>query len=916
MERCEIKELYRRLQDEECVCYLIEERRETLRKLSSFALWVDGLSKDVKTDPSRWTPKEEREEATGDEINRSEDDQDKQEVASSHLLEKSHTRCFPEGGMAIDQTARPASQSSGSSLCIISHHTQSEELVGKSPIFLERKQGSSSFSSPSRDRLLLCLTVCKELFEVDASCEWVYTLQQEMISRGLLDDLGLLMKSEDRLVAFMTCKMLTAVLPASKKEMVTAVLKGHLLRCLATINACNQSFFLVEQDNPDDSNKINPPKEVNQCQNNQGQVEACQDNLSQVNPIQVDLGQQNNPTHSDSLLNMSRGHDTQIQVNPGQINHAIFTFDLVRLLLIKRSSMDSPHLKVFSSSQRCKRRATPTAGDEQGFQAEVLHLLYTLVPDIVLSFLPAVTATHQGLLAAVISSNKTTSLILASFLDLTHSLFKGGPGEPQWHNFTFKILPLLMNLLKKYNNDLIVLKKLLDILTVSMNQSAEGKTQSIQSQPSMKNLDMQPGEHLVTIATSFVDMIVEDCILDDIPYRSGPVGFGGGDFHSSSGMSGDDAAEGTECGDRTLLRKLCRVTLSSLKILVAHKCEHSEMILNEAEISKCFQTLSMYICGKLNLPLISKPPSWIFNLFAEQDDCLIWVMLCVLNIHRSLHVLEPLYPLLKDQLNPHKIFIGFLETVAYDPSVLLDLLISSETPFLEYLVQYLHTVIRDWEVFYQSHLEVGSVGSGLHLHSEQVTLNENEDDVSDDELVTDNLTVCTSQVSDMTEGNDNSGYGSRIDTELKGSPRPKRMKTDIQRTVTYIDQNRHDTDSNALTMLDKSPDINSSTSPTDSNISQPNKFRDQIEDQISLDVSDHGIKVSNQELEGSLEDVMTTLIRLRFLIERISGRDLFPYPIAPLLRLLERVEDMYDDMGSTSPSADHVGVSTDQASKR
>ena len=191
MERCEIKELYRWLQDEECVCYLIEERREILRKLSSFALWVDGLSKDVKTDPSRWTPKEVREEATGDEINRSEDDQDKQDVASFHLLDKSHTRCFPdmpEGGMAVDQTARPASQSSGPSTCIISHHTQSEELVGKSPIFLERKQVSSSFSSSSRDRLLLCLTVCKELFEADASCEGVYTLQQEMISRGLLDD--------------------------------------------------------------------------------------------------------------------------------------------------------------------------------------------------------------------------------------------------------------------------------------------------------------------------------------------------------------------------------------------------------------------------------------------------------------------------------------------------------------------------------------------------------------------------------------------------------------------------------------------------------------------------------------------------------------------------------------------------------
>lgn len=53
------------------------------------------------------------------------------------------------------------------------------------------------------------------------------------------------------------------------------------------------------------------------------------------------------------------------------------------------------------------------------------------------------------------------------------------------------------------------------------------------------------------------------------------------------------------------------------------------------------------------------------------------------------------------QLNPHLLFISFAESVEFDHSLLLDLLISSETRFLEYLVQYLHFVIGRWSSFVQ-----------------------------------------------------------------------------------------------------------------------------------------------------------------------------------------------------------------------
>lgn len=49
--------------------------------------------------------------------------------------------------------------------------------------------------------------------------------------------------------------------------------------------------------------------------------------------------------------------------------------------------------------------------------------------------------------------------------------------------------------------------------------------------------------------------------------------------------------------------------------------------------------------------------------------------------------------------NPHCIFLFFLEKIAFDSTVLLDFLISSETCFLEYLVRYLKLLGKEWRQF-------------------------------------------------------------------------------------------------------------------------------------------------------------------------------------------------------------------------
>lgn len=49
-----------------------------------------------------------------------------------------------------------------------------------------------------------------------------------------------------------------------------------------------------------------------------------------------------------------------------------------------------------------------------------------------------------------------------------------------------------------------------------------------------------------------------------------------------------------------------------------------------------------------------------------------------------------------------------------------------------------------------------------------------------------------------------------------------------------------------------------------------------------------------RECGGELDDVMTVLIRLRLAIDRLVSKDLFPYNIGPVLRLLEKCENMYE----------------------
>ncbi|NXJ02073.1 LINES protein, partial [Psophia crepitans] len=193
--------------------------------------------------------------------------------------------------------------------------------------------------------------------------------------------------------------------------------------------------------------------------------------------------------------------------------------------------------------------------------------------------------------------------------------------------------------------------------------------------------------------------------LNQIPL-SGKVSYFGG---SEAAPGGDTQG----VSDQTVLRALSLVVLKALEF----KFQNSA---TEAEI-KGFQSSMSQLLIFWRSHLKSSPQSrpvvhhceWLSLIFIEQDDDM-WeaakaLLLIYLKLDRLRHDTADNLSQKEEEswnflthasgYNPHCIFLFFLEKIAFDSTVLLDFLISSETCFLEYLVRYLKLLRKDWHQF-------------------------------------------------------------------------------------------------------------------------------------------------------------------------------------------------------------------------
>ncbi|NXS64033.1 LINES protein, partial [Brachypteracias leptosomus] len=194
--------------------------------------------------------------------------------------------------------------------------------------------------------------------------------------------------------------------------------------------------------------------------------------------------------------------------------------------------------------------------------------------------------------------------------------------------------------------------------------------------------------------------------LNQIPLREKASYFG-----SSEAAPGDDTQGGC---DQTVLRALSLVVLKALDF----KFQNSA---TEAEIKEDFQSFMSQLLIFWRNHLKPSPQShpvvhqceWLSLIFIEQDDDMWEAAKALLLIYLKF---DRLHQDTADNLsqkeeetwnflthtsgfNPHCIFLFFLEKIAFDSTVLLDFLISSETCFLEYLVRYLKLLREDWHQF-------------------------------------------------------------------------------------------------------------------------------------------------------------------------------------------------------------------------
>ncbi|XP_072166945.1 uncharacterized protein [Diadema setosum] len=473
---------------------------------------------------------------------------------------------------------------------------------------------------------------------------------------------------------------------------------------------------------------------------------------------------------------------------------------------------------------------------------------------------------------------------------------------------------------------------------------------------------------LNTVIIGVVSAILEPACLHSLPYFDGHVGFGGAQFDEDARIPGD-LAEYCK-GDRTLLRRLATFVILCVEYashLVPDYCKDSARHLIQ---------LTAFIRAKLKAASGACADSedrdnWIFLLFGDQDDALIATMHSLLKIHcRRMKVIQATATQVcdaqhhtrnhghgrqktedtvvgsgddKSMLHPHAIFLSFLDHITHDHSILLDLVISTETEFLEYFVRFLRYVSSDWQGFTAFHACRRKISEepcndpashDLHFDKEKEEDDgEGDDEDGDEEDEKDHKeeTMDTLGGHISLEDRYSTDFCSSSKTLGKGKVfHDKNLM--VPKAVDKVNSQGSDSGSSAEEHdvyggLAKRQKVDGCVSDPaqktqwmcshketlkeqevgeksheDSSVHHTPTLNFQNVEQLDSSKSNFDCSSSYSDQDGqfansslcTLDDTMTVLIRLRLAVERLDSKGLFPFSAKPLVRLLVNVEDLYE----------------------
>lgn len=178
--------------------------------------------------------------------------------------------------------------------------------------------------------------------------------------------------------------------------------------------------------------------------------------------------------------------------------------------------------------------------------------------------------------------------------------------------------------------------------------------------------------------------------------------------------------------DKSLLQKMTLLVLKSVAVSVKEIRSDSsdssidstdyeafqEMMMIERSIRDVLKKLESFIKNTLEFHPESHFSKILIHLFDDQDDFLIEAMVCTLDVTSGISFRNNAFPELVAMLNPVYTFLEFLKMISNSSDLLLDLLVSSETCFLLYLLRFLKYIKLNWSMFLQSCRDCG-MGSNV-----------------------------------------------------------------------------------------------------------------------------------------------------------------------------------------------------------
>ena len=252
-------------------------------------------------------------------------------------------------------------------------------------------------------------------------------------------------------------------------------------------------------------------------------------------------------------------------------------------------------------------------------------------------------------------------------------------------------------------------------------------------------------------------------------------------------------------------------------------------------------------------------------------------------------------------LDVHSLVLLFLVSVSYDHSALLDFLMSEETPFLDFLVEYLRLVSEDWESLCEA------CARGTAEDDVISSSSDSQGSISDiqgralDQDVADSISDIQGRALDQDVADSISDIqGRALDQDVADSISDIQgaLDQDVADSISDIQGRALDQDVVESSNAEHCEDEVSLESHLEACFSDEDTPPNQVK-RIKLSVIQNwspghsfpqGVPVGSK----ALDSVIAVFIRLKYALLRLHSKRLIPPALCRLIPLLECVEDIYE----------------------